>query len=75
METGIKMNRLLDLRNELVKKEDRIELYDLVDTADTEEDVIEGLTREIHRLLDVWMKIDPTESARYRKDLMRIING
>lgn len=70
-----KLNELLELRNELVKEADRIELYDLMDAADTEEEAIEGLAKEVHQLLNVWMKIDPTDAARYRKDLMRIING
>lgn len=70
-----KLNELLELRNELVSAEDKIELYDLMDAADTEEEAIEGLAQEVHKLLNVWMKIDPTDAARYRKDLMRIING
>lgn len=74
MEKGTKLGELLDLRNELVSAEDRIEQYDLMDAADTEEEAIEGLAQEVHQLLDVWMKIDPTDAARYRKDLMRIIN-
>lgn len=74
MEKGTKLNELLELRNELVGAEDRAEMYDLMDAVDTEEEAIEGLAKEIHQLLNVWMKIDPTDSARYRKDLMRIIN-
>ena len=74
MKKGTKLNELLELRNELVSEEDHIELYDLMDAADTEDEAIEGLAQEVHQLLNVWMKIDPTESARYRKDLMRIIN-
>ena len=70
-----KLNELLELRNELVSQEDQIELYDLMDAADSEEEAIEGLAKEVHQLLNVWMKIDPTDAARYRKDLMRIING
>lgn len=69
-----KVNELLELRNELVSKEDQVEMYDLMDAADTEDAAVEGLTNEIHQLLNVWMKIDPTESARYRKDLMRILS-
>ena len=75
MEKRTKINELLELRNELVKETDHIELYDLMDAADTEEQAIEGLAQEVHQLLNVWMKIDPTASALYRKDLMRIING
>lgn len=74
MEKRTKINELLELRNELVGAEDQIELYDLMDAVDTEDEAIEGLAQEVHQLLNVWMKIDPTDSARYRKDLMRIIN-
>ena len=74
MGTMRKLNELLDMRNELVSEADHIEIYDIMDAADTEEQAIDGLAQEIHQLLNVWMKIDPTEAARYRKDLMRIIN-
>ena len=69
-----KINELLELRNELVSKENQVELYDLMDACDTEEEAIEGLAKEVHQLLNVWMQIDPTDAARYRKDLMRIVN-
>lgn len=74
MTKGTKLNELLELRNELVGEEDRAEMYDVMDAVDTEEEAIEGLAQEVHQLLNVWMKIDPTDAARYRKDLMRIVN-
>ena len=74
MKKGTKLNELLELRNELVNEEDQVELYDLMDAFDTEDEAIENLAKETHQLLNVWMQIDPTEAARYRKDLMRIIN-
>lgn len=70
---GTKIGELLDLRNELVGAEDHVELYDLMDACDSEKQADENLTKEVHQLLNVWMKIDPTESARYRVDLMRIV--
>lgn len=73
MKQGTKIGELLDLRNELVSDEDRVELYDLMDACDSEEQAIENLSQEVHQLLNVWMKIDPTEAARYRVDLMRIV--
>lgn len=69
-----KLNDLLELRNKLVDEEDRIDWYDMMDAMGTEDEAIEELAQEIHRLLDVMMDKAPAESARFREDLDRIIN-
>lgn len=69
-----KLNDLLELRNILVCEDDRIEWYDMMDAMDTEEEAIEELVQEIHRLLDALMEKAPAEAAKYRDDLDRIIS-
>lgn len=70
----MKLNNLLELRNRLVKEEDRIEWYDVVDAFDTEEKAIEEMVQDIYRLLDALMEKAPSVAARHRKNLDRIIN-
>ena len=69
----MKLNDLLELRNNLVDEEDRIEWYDMMDAMDTEEEAIEELAQEIHRLLDVLTEKAPVEAARLQAELNRII--
>lgn len=69
-----KLNDLLELRNNLVGEDDRIEWYDMMDAMDTEEEAFEELLQEVRRLLDALMEKAPAAAARYREDLDRIIN-
>ena len=68
-----KLNKLLELRNNLVDEEDRIEWYDMVDAMGTEEEAVEEMEQEIRRRLDALMEKEPVAAARYREDLDRII--
>ena len=67
-----KLNKLLELRNNLVDEEDRIEWYDMMDAMDTEEEAFEEMEQEIRRRLDALMEKAPAEAAKYREDLDRI---
>ena len=68
-----KLNDLLDLRNNLVGEDDRIEWYDMMDAMDTEETAVEELAQEIHRLLDALMEKAPAKAARLQAEFNRII--
>lgn len=69
-----KLNDLLELRNNLVDEDDRIDWYDMMDAMNTEEEASEDLVQEIYRLLDALMEKVPAAAARLREDLDRIIN-
>ena len=69
-----RLNDLLELRNNLVDEEDRIDWYDMMDAMNTEEEASEDLVQEIYRLLDALMEKVPAAAARLREDLNRIIN-
>lgn len=69
-----KLNDLLELRNNLVGEEDRIDWYDMVDAMGMDEEAFEELEQEIYRRLDVLMEKAPVAAARFLEDLDRIIN-
>ena len=68
-----KLNKLLELRNNLVDEEDRIEWYDMMDAMNTEEEAFEEMLQEVRQLLDALMEKAPAEAAQHREDLDRII--
>ena len=70
----MKLSKLLELRNSLVREEERIEWYDMMDAIDTEDRAIEEMVQEIYRLLDELKGKAPSVAARCRKNLERIIN-
>ena len=45
------LNKLLDIRNDLVEEDERVEVYDLMDVFDTVEQAVEALKKEIENLL------------------------
>lgn len=69
-----KLNDLLELKNNLVDEDDRIDWYDMMDAIGTEEEASEDLVQEIYRLLNALMEKVPAAAARLREDLNRIIN-
>ena len=69
-----RLNDLLELRNNLVDEDDRIDWYDMMDAMNMEEEASEDLVQEIYRLLDALMEKAPAAAARLREDLDRIIN-
>ena len=69
-----RLNDLLELRNNLVDEDDRIDWYDMMDAMNMEEEASEDLVQEIYRLLDALMEKVPAAAARLREDLDRIIN-
>ena len=68
-----KLNDLLELRNNLVDEEDRIDWYDMMDAIAMEDAAIEELVQEISKLLDALMEKAPADAARRQAEFNRII--
>ena len=69
----MKLHNLLELRNRLVREDDRIEWYDVMDGLDTDEKAIEEMAQNIYRMLDELMGKAPSVAAKHRKTLERIL--